>query len=388
MFTRIRLGGVSLLLALSLSGISQGEVFVPQVTLVSDPASGIYDPEFDQLGYRMVWQDKSGNLWVANVNPLTGDISPAHGMGELVDTGLYSFVLNGNGPEWVYGRDKAHIVYTANIGGVPSLRAAREDSAGNWNPVVLAQANSRSGALGAPVNNGGPPMISYRVTLPNGTGVTGWRNLYVSSSEKLSNVSTHGGRFVEGGVHEGKRIVATGRFNDVSQLAWIDTQSGVVTQISSDPGEKANPFMWWAPELGEYLALAVVDRRILAIYREIGGQWQRYLSLAIPSRFEFLTSPEILVVNGVSYFAIVAALELTETGRLKHWPSGASEIWIGGIDPANPFFRRVDNPAYDAVRVEPEFLVLNTGVAILYYSEQDEALNTTLLFRAQTGLAE
>jgi hypothetical protein len=114
-------------------------------------------------------------------------------------------------------------------------------------------------------------------------------------------------------------------------------------------------------------------------------QWQRYLSLTIPSRFEFLTSPEVLVFNGVSYFAIVAALRLEPKGPLKHWPAGMSEIWIGGIDPANPFFRRVDDPTHDVLRTEPEFLVLEGGVPILYYSEQGD---TTLLFRAATGLGQ
>jgi hypothetical protein len=355
-----------------------------QVVLVSDPAGSINDPEFDQVGYHITWQDVTGNLWLASVDPLTGDIVPSSGKGQLLDTGLYPFIISGNGPEWSYGKGKANIVYTVNNGGKPLLRAARANSSGVWGPVGLSSAGSRSGALGSPVSNSGPPMIAYKVTLPSGHSVAGWRSLYNASSELMSTASRRGGRFVDGG----PGLVTMSQFNAVPQIAWIDTQTKAVTQLTFDPGEKVSPFMWWAPELAEYLVLTVVDSRILAIYREIGGQWQRYLSLTIPSRFEFLTSPEVLVVNGVSYFAIVAAERLEPKGALLHWPAGRSEIWIGGIDPANPFFRRVDDPTRDALRLEPEFLVLSSGVPILYYSEQDEVNQTTLLFRAATGLGE
>jgi len=369
----------AVLLLLSLNGMTLG-----QVVLVSDPTDSIQDPEFDQIGYHMAWQDLGGNLWLADVNPSTGDISPLNGKGQLLDTGLFPFYISGNGPEWSYGKGKANIVYAVYNGGVPQLKAARADSAGVWGPVVLSKANSRSGALGSTTSNSGPPMIAYQVTLASGNSVAGWRSLYNSSSELMSSASRRGGRFVDGG----PGIVAMSRFNNESQIALIDTQTKAVTQLTFDSGEKVSPFMWWAPELGEYLVLTVVDSRILAIYRKISGQWQRYLSLIIPSRFEFLTSPEVLVVNNASYFAIVTAERLEPKGPLLHWPAGRSEIWIGGIDPVSPFFRRVDDPTRDALRVEPEFLVLSNGVPIVYYSEQDEINGKTLLFRAATGLGE
>jgi hypothetical protein len=99
-----------------------------------------------------------------------------------------------------------------------------------------------------------------------------------------------------------------------------------------------------------------------------------------------LTSPEVQIFNGVSYFAIVVAERLESNGPLQHWPAGRSEIWVGGVDPANPFFRRVDDPTRDALRVEPEFLVLSGGVPMLYYSEHFDAANRALLFLATTGL--
>lgn len=102
-----RWGLLALLLACAWPSLA--DEFVVDDQIVSAPGADIPDPEFDALGKRMVWQDPHGNLWLANMDPVTGAIDPADGRGLLIDQGLYFVQLSTNGPEWVYGNGTAYI---------------------------------------------------------------------------------------------------------------------------------------------------------------------------------------------------------------------------------------------------------------------------------------
>lgn len=386
-----RLFAALLLGALWSSAPAGANDFVADVVRVSDAASSIKDPEFDNLGYRMVWQDTDKNLWVADVDPLNGDVYPPSGKGQLLDTGLYPFAKNANGPEWAFGNGKANIVYVKDFGGLPVLKAARIDSAGAWTTITLGNPLSRYQPLGTSYSNTGTPMAVYLVNAADGSKQTAWRNLYNAASEKFTPASARGGRFVEGG----SGILTMATFGGPLQVAMINPDDGSLTQLTFDSGQKASPFMWWDPTLGEYLLLTVVDSTVLAIYREGNGRWERYNTIqsvianpagGIPSRFQYLTSPEILVFNDQSYFAIVIAERLEDKGPLDHWPAGMTEIWLGSVHPsAAPFYRRVDDSTRDGHRTEPEFLMTELG-PIVYYSEVEEVTGLTQLYRASTGL--
>ena len=52
---------------------------------------------------------------------------------------------------------------------------------------------------------------------------------------------------------------------------------------------------------------------------------------------------------------------------------------------SNRFFRRIDDPGYNANRLDPEiYIMINDAVAL--YTEKDEGANKFLLKRARTGL--
>src|SRR6056297_2204753 len=86
--------------------------FVPDDVIVSDPDSDLPDPEFDVIDNHMVWQDLLGDLWLARLDPTTGDVMPMDGRGLLLDTDLRAIDKTANGPEWASGDGRSFVAYT------------------------------------------------------------------------------------------------------------------------------------------------------------------------------------------------------------------------------------------------------------------------------------
>ncbi|MEM9057469.1 MAG: hypothetical protein AAGD86_08330, partial [Pseudomonadota bacterium] len=122
--------------------------FVPDDQTVSDPSVDLPDPEFDPVGDRMVWQDRLGNLWIADLDPANGDVMPPSGRGQKLDENLAGLIRTGNGPEWGYGDGEVIITYTLAVGESRSLGLARQNPLGQWEA--------------GPVSNNGSPGERWR----------------------------------------------------------------------------------------------------------------------------------------------------------------------------------------------------------------------------------
>ena len=152
-----------------------------------------------------------------------------------------------------------------------------------------------------------------------------------------------GARFIEGL----DAFVTTMRINDINQVVYVDATTGAYQQLTHDLVNRNGPFMWFAPDVGEhgeYVFMAMMNTTKIGIWRQdANGAWYLYYKFNIPSAKEYVSSPEPFVYNGKSYIITVAALQLGEVGNFPYQPIGQTEIWIAGIDPNNPFFRRVDD---------------------------------------------
>jgi len=209
--------------------------------------------------------------------------------------------------------------------------------------------------------------------------VTSWRILDDPSSEQ-SVVGIQGGRFLGSEPSIVEMAADSQRF---VQIWNVPFSTGIPEQVSFGRSNKYNSYPFWAPEYHDHILAALVDWEELVLYRRINGVWTNFYQTPIPSGHPLLSSPEGFVVNGKSYVAVVSCDELGAGGFVGQ-PVGPSEIWVAGIDPDKPFFRRIDDPSYAAQRSEPEPVNLQNG-PVVFYTELSNANGARLLKRARTG---
>jgi len=358
--------------------------FVVDDQVISDPAVSLIDPEVDQVGNRIAWQNLLGELWVADLDPVTGDLTPANGKGELVDIGLVPLQVTLNGPEWSYGLNDTRIVYTKSLATGFNLAAAELDQFGVWQTQSLASSFLKLTPLGTPSSNTQVPGVSYfSYDIGSSNLFLGWRDIDDASTEGLLlDGSVSSGRWVE----DQPLIVTTINVNGFKQVVTYDIANDVLSQLTSDASHKFLPYMWMAPEYGEILMMTMLDTEAVGIYQQDVGGWNLIHSISLPTTKPFVHSPEPFVYGGKSYILLVAADQLGSGGSFFGTPVGPTEIWIAGIDAQQPFFRRIDDPLYEANRLDPEIYIIADD-AVALYSEKDESTGRFLLKRAKTGLA-
>ena len=357
-------------------------VFVVDDQVVSDPATFLGDPEFDSRTNQMVWQDALGDLWVADIDPATGDISPLDGKGTLVDSGLASIVGVGNGPEWTYGVQDAHIAYTRLINGTTrAIGIASMDGAGGWTTRILNDGFNRWRPEGTSPSNTSAARIAYIKGSGAGNQIA-WRNIVDSTSETVATSGVDGARFVAGSSF----LVSTAKVATVSQLQIIHEVTGQVTQITFGANHKYNPATFIAPEFNEPMITTMQNKTAVAVWRNVAGVWEKHHTINLPTSKGYVSSPEPFTYGGKSYVAVVAA-DALGVGNFPFQPAGDTEIWIAGIDPGQPFYRRIDDPSTNAQRSEPEVYEADFG-PVVFYTETDPVAGTAIVRRADTGLGD
>lgn len=356
--------------------------FEPDETIISDIFDNLIDPEVDQAGRRIVWQDFADEMWIAEIDPVTGDILPRNGRGLRLDSDLTPFTRTLNGPEWAYGNGgQAHVVYSRRNGAADALGLATPLGPGNWSVEILADSDDRLRPLGTGPGNDGPPRAAYLVDPPGGSAALGWRNVLDPASELTLDVQSEGVRWIEGD----NAFVTTFRQGGERQVWRIDGATGATQQLTTGDEEKYFPFMWDAPDLRERVFMTVIGADEIGIFREVDGAWTQFNTLTIPSDRIFFHSPEPFVLNGRSYIVTVAAEEIGESGPFPYQPIGPTEIWILGVDPQRPFARQIDLPDVDTSLRDPEIFVTTEG-AVAYFTTRFEPTGRWVLKRAPTGL--
>jgi hypothetical protein len=146
------------------------------------------------------------------------------------------------------------------------------------------------------------------------------------------------------------------------QAFYRDLDSGVVEQLTFDPGAKYEIWMWQAPEYGnEFVFATLVDQIELRIYRKLpdaGGQlkWTPVYSRMAPDGNKIF-SPEPFTYKGRSY---VFMAQSVKPNKFR------SEIWISNIDAAAPLFRRISDNTVLRTRTDPEVFITDAGPLIYY----------------------
>lgn len=369
-------------IAVGAAGV-RADDFVVDDQIVSDPNSDLPAPEFDASASRMIWQDRFNDLWVARVDGATGAIFPPDGRGSLIDSGLASVGEVGNTPRISYG-DEDVLIYTKDVDGVKWLAVARNPMPGVWTTELLENGDNRLRANGTPEGTTGPARMVYNRITDSGDVVVSWRDWNDPATEGTAEVIAEGGRFLG---TEPSVLTLTRDENGFTQILLVDLATGTGELITSSATNKINPFIWYAPEFQDFAFVVMLNFTDLAVYRRVDGVWTEYNRFQLPAVDKpLLSSPEAFAHNGRSYITVVAAEELGQSDTFPGQPVGPSEIWLAGIDPDAPFFRRIDDPTSEAQRSEPEPYLLDSG-PVAYYTERLGAFPfTRLLRRADTGL--
>jgi hypothetical protein len=348
--------------------------FIVDDQVISNPDGNLPDPEFSPVGFLITWQDNNNQLWVANVDRISGGFIPRSGKGQLVDTDLAPLKLTRNGPEWAYSKQGLQIVYTKLVNNRPVLSRAQWTGSG-WETKSLYNGRGRVAPNGSKNPRGNAPRIIYRKIKGNTLQVA-WRESDKPASEAvLSNaVPLPLGRWVAGE----RAIVSAIDVGGQLQCAKYDTDTGRMTQLTFDAGQKTDVFMWRAPEFNnEQVFFCLSDRTSLPIYRKINGTWTKIKTIQSPSQNRpYLSSPEPFVYKGKSYISLMTKDSLASS-------EGTSDIWIVSIDSNVPFYRQI-SAATPMNRKDPEAFITSKG-AFVYYSEVTSS-GRSIVHRCDTGL--
>jgi hypothetical protein len=359
--------------------------FIPRDVVVSNPNQPMRDTEFDEVGDHVTWMDDQANLWVAPVDPQTGDFLLQQET--FVDSGLAPFLEQGirNGPEWAYSRYGSQIVYTKLINGNWYLGRAKW-TGDVWETDVLPNSANSELPFGSLNPEDETPLIKYSIGSPT-TGprlATAWREVEGSNIGSLitPGYPTSGGRWVQGE----RSLILSIKVQGVFQVAKFIVDTGTWTQLTFDATNKSSAFMWRAPEFNNELVFMALEGdpedplagKSVGIYRLINNQWTKVKTLQPPSKYNSVDSPEPFVYNGKSYISMLTVKG--PQGVPKRYEG--AQVWIAGIEPEFVFYRRLNSNVGNPIN-DPEPFTLQGG-AFVYYT--DATQNKAIIHRLDTGL--
>ena len=346
--------------------------FVPDDQLASSEFADIPDPEFNSRLNRMVWQDREGNLWLASLDPISGEIIPSDGKALLLSTKLAPISSTCNGPEWVYGSIIPTVVYSLAPTNVSPISVAVSTYSGRWKETLESRAAWRPMGSSADSNDRKILFAKYN---PTGNLIA-WKRV-VDDVEQSIKLSTTFARWAQDG---GDFFIALHTIEEVQQVVAVHATDGSLIAITLDSENKTTAIAWRAQEYPEdWTIAALTELNTIAIFSFFNQK--RVHEFTIPTAKATLLSLEVFVHAGNSYL-VTSAVDGTEPGICGAMPLGTSEIWIAGINPNAPFFRRVDSPARSTLKTEPE--IYTRGPETLIYF--NELINDKYTVRkARTG---
>jgi len=380
---------------------AQSDDFVVDDVRVGATDIGYFDPEFLSEVNRMVYQTSANGVqqvWIADLNPLTGLTLSTTGKDVLVDTNV---ALIGpqfdttNGPEWGLDSEGVAVFYSKrDADSIVQYWRASNLLPGAVDVMQLTHVpgpNGEGAIMGIARKDASRPTTQfiYRYIQAPRFKVEGparWAD--ETAPDAINDFPRFNGAAAAPSWIEGTddfvyaMIVAPGK----SEIARFNTVSATATVLTSDTGAKYNIHAFKAPELnGELLIGCVIDRTRFVVFRSDGTRYIPWAELAPPdSGHPYMISPEVFHAGGMTYFAV--QMSSNNPDNIGGLPPGTDcAMWIIGLDTnaANQFARRVDEGAVTAAkayRFEPEVYVGETEV-FLYYN-----LGTTLR-RARTGIS-
>jgi hypothetical protein len=376
---------IAVLASLGLAFSSAKAEFVPEVVSIDLHGKHVPDPEFDSEGHHIAWQDDQ-DLWVAEIDPATGDISMENAERIATDCArmfpIEGSKTHGNGPEWLYSMEGSKIFYTVDdFHGNDWAVGCAEKVGEDWSAGVAAGFSEDVGGIPECSRVSGdtdPFFYFYASSTKKRKGVHlrrlndpdfGWEIPFETKSPPRFSLNGHD-------------LITAAKVGRTIQAMLVHSETQTVEQLTFDRKfHKDELFTWNAPEFGgDAVFLAAECKRPggdasqLSIYRKSGNEWVRTKTILPPAgrKFKKLHSPEPLVFKGKSYVVVSMT---TKRGRRE-----GTEIWIAGIG-AEDFYRRIAGPEHGIGSSDPEAYIANDTVYIYLAQRGGQEL-----YRAATGL--
>jgi hypothetical protein len=236
---------------------------------------------FGESNDRFNWTDRSNNLWIGHIDPVTGAFTPPLGENEHPDNSAFFWAAWGNGPEWAFstvnGQIISDLVYSRFKPGEQAVAGWSGAGyatmvAGSWVPAFLPGAfvSGESGGAG----NSALPEASQCISDPN-VAYDVYQNLATPQQMFTDPVNGTGepaltpfGAYANGigerfvpCQHDADSPVGGTRWltfqgnappnaegNVYQQVFWYDLDTQVVQQLTTDPSGKQRGLMFLAPE--------------------------------------------------------------------------------------------------------------------------------------------
>jgi phage terminase large subunit-like protein len=355
---------------------------------------------------RFNWTDKLGNLWIGHIDQGSGAFDPPTGNNELADTTAYFSGEFGNGPEWVFstqgGQVISQLVYARYPPGLAQAPANAGTAfttpvQGGSSPAYLpgaqpipiggtlttynpsgSQCNSDPVALTYFYDNQNPqnvywePVTTAPGTAPTLTPLSNYSNVHVSGGKPSIRwiACTHQLVFVGAAPPD-----ASG--NVYQQVFWYDIDTQVVQQLTFEPQNHEEAYMFKAPEFGDdYVIYTFANNLLLEVYVQTGTarngapMFTLANSIASPDPAEpYMQASEPFIHCTPACRSYVFMRLQSPASFSASAGSDTNGIGVAGIDPANPVFKVLipEEATPNIQRIDLEYYITANG-PYLYYS--------------------
>ena len=366
--------------------------WIPDDEAIGSANLSYRDPELIQQGGLLVFADEKGDVWVSEMDWLTGGFkSRSDGRQHRMDGPISQWSRYCNGPEWGLDAAGPALFYIKdNAEGTGQLWRA----APPWDKPQVTQLTHDTDIhnwICAPSVSANLPtsrVIIYRGGGPKGGNVTAWLDEEAPTKPHAFTERAYLARFSIDTPHITWSPRKRAGDRTTTQVSLLDTGTGTLRVITADEGAKYDPWLWHAPEFdGELLLCVNLDERALAIYRETKrdgtSPWTRIAEIRLPSDAPHPQLKSCEPVNGGrgafgrSWFA----------ARGGEDQDADSSIWLLGFSAdGQHLIRRLDGGATTkttARRLDPETLVGERELFV-YYTRMDG--QGSELRRCRTGV--
>jgi hypothetical protein len=354
---------------------------------------------FGQGNARFNWTDKLGNLWIGHVNWQTGAFTPTNGEAELADTNAAYWKDFGNGPEWAFSQQGSQLVYTRYQPGMPRTpayagAALASMAGGEWTADFLP------GAIGS--NNGGPansvlPLASQAgadpISLVLYKNVAKPQQIYweqgslTGTAPFLTPFGGYANGISERWVPQTHQVLFIGSAinpgdgKTYQQVFWYDTDSNQVAQLTTDPTDKNDMFLFQAPEFNDnYVFFTVSGGTEIDLYEQAGFTGTGPPTFQLVNRIVSIDPTEPLIASAEPFINCTPTCSsyifMTLTAANNLAGGNANGVAVTNIDPAHPHFTVLASASSPAAqRTDPEYFISGKG-ALLYYGRYTPATTT------------
>jgi hypothetical protein len=355
---------------------------------------------------RFNWTDKLGNLWIGHIDETTGAYTPPTGNNELADTTAYFSAEFANGPEWVFSTQGGQVISQLVYARYPPGLAEAPQNAGTafatpiqggWSTAWLpgaepiqiggtlttynpsgSQCNSDPVALTYFYDNQTPqnvywePVTTAPGTAPVLTPLSNYSNVHGSAGKPSIRwvACTHWFVFIGAAPPD-----ASG--NVYEQVYWYDIDTQVVQQVTFDPMNHDQAYMFKAPEFNDaYVIYTLGNNLEVDVYEQTGTApnggptFTQVNSIASPDPAEpyMLGTEPFVNCTPTCQSYVFMRLESPQSFADKSG-NDRNGIAVTNIDPANPMFKILIPEAAEPniQRNDLEYYITGNG-PYLYYS--------------------